>query len=92
MIRVLGMIGAVILPLWNIPLIRRIHQRRSSQDISLAWAFGVLICFLIMLPSALRSPDPVFKWFSIVNIFFFGAVVIEVIRYREWGGKRRGTD
>ena len=82
MIETIGVIAAVILPLWNIPLIVRIGRRKSSKDVSLWWTLGVFTCLLLMLPSGLRSADPVFKIFSIVNIFLFGAVVIQVIRYR----------
>ena len=82
MIQMLGLIGAVVLPLWNIPLIIHIGRRRSSKDISLAWTVGVFICLLLMLPSAITSPDRVFKIFSAVNIVFFAGVVIQVVRYR----------
>ena len=60
----------------------RIERRRSSDDISLLWAAGVFVCLLLMLPSGLTSADRVFKLFSIINIVFFGAVVVQVIRYR----------
>lgn len=82
MIETIGMIAAIILPLWNIPLILRIERRRSSDDISILWAVGVFVCLLLMLPSGLTSADRVFKAFSIVNIVLFGAVVVQVIRYR----------
>ena len=82
MIQWVGLIAAVALPFWNIPLIIRIRQRRSSQDISLTWALGVLLCILLMLPAALRSADPIFKLSSIVNTLLFSAVVFQVIRYR----------
>ena len=82
MIQTLGLIGAMVLPLWNIPLIIHIGRRRSSKDISLAWTVGVFICLLLMLPSALTSADLVFKIFSAVNIVFFTGVVIQVVRYR----------
>ena len=82
MIHVLGLIAAVVMPLWNVPLILGIERRRSSRDISLAWAVGVFACILLMLPAALGSTDPVFKVFSIVNTFLFSAVVFQVIRYR----------
>ena len=78
----LGLIAAVAMPLWNIPLILRIQRRRSSGDISLAWALGVFGCILLMLPSALASPDVVFRAFGIVNTVLFGAVVVQVLRYR----------
>ena len=82
MIQTIGLIAAVVLPFWNIPLILRIQQRKSSRDISLPWALGVLSCLLLMLPSALLSPDRVFKVFALVNITFFSAVVVQVVRYR----------
>ena len=77
-----GLIAGVLLPLWNIPLVLRIGRRRSSADISLAWAVGVWACILLMLPAALVSSDVVFRIFSILNAVFFTAVVIQVFRYR----------
>ena len=82
MIETIGVIAAVVLPLWNIPLIIRIGRRRSSKDLSLWWTVGVFVCLLLMLPSGLTSTDLVFKVFSVVNVILFGAVVIQVIRYR----------
>ena len=78
----LGWISAVVLPFWNIPLIVRIEKRRSSKDISLAWALGVLVCLVGMLPSGLRSADAVFKAFTVVNLAIFSLVVVQVLRYR----------
>ena len=82
MMQMLGMIAAVVLPLWNVPLIVRIHRRRSSEDVSLWWALGVWGCLLLMLPSGLASPDPVFRVFTLANLVLFSAVVIQVLRYR----------
>ena len=82
MIEQLGLVAAVLLPLWNIPLIVRISRRRSSKDVSLWWALGVLGCLVLMLPAGLASTDPVFKTFSVVNLVFFSCVVIQVVRYR----------
>lgn len=79
----IALIAAVILPLWNIPLIYRIEKRRSSRDISPYWAFGVWGCMITMFPSALGSSDLVYKTFSIVNMLFFSMVVIEVVRFRK---------
>ncbi len=89
MIETLGMIAAVLLPFWNIPLILRIIQRKSSRDISLWWAFGVFFTLLAMLPAALVSKDLVFKVFNIVNLTIFTAVVVMVMRYREKGDRSR---
>jgi len=82
MIELLGVIAAVALPFWNIPLIITITQRQSSKDISLTWTFGVLGCLVLMLPAALRSPDVIFKIFGIVNLLLFAVVALQVVRYR----------
>ncbi len=75
-------IAALILPLWNIPLIVRIVKRKSSKDISIYWALGVWACFLLMAPEAFRSPDPVWRAFNIMNLIFFTAVIVSVLVYR----------
>ena len=82
MIQAIGLTAAVAMPFWNIPLIIKIGQRKSSHDFSLWWALGVLACILLMLPSALISTDIVFKSFAIVNAILFSAVVAQIIRYR----------
>ena len=82
MIETLGLVAAVVLPLWNIPLILQIRRRRSSKDISRAWAFGVFACLLVMLPGGLRSPDPVYRVFTLVNGVLFPGAVLAVLRYR----------
>ena len=45
MIEKIGLVAAIILPFWNIPMIVRIGRRKSSNDVSLWWVFGVWICF-----------------------------------------------
>ncbi len=82
MIRWIGILASIALPFWNIPLILSIQRRRSSRDISLAWAWGIMACLVLMLPSGLCSPDPVFKIFTIANVFFFAGVVVQVMRFR----------
>ena len=82
MLRALGLAASIALPLWNIPLIIKIARRRSAKDISLAWTLGVFGCFVLMLPSGLISPDPVFRVFCIANVVLFSGVVIQVLRYR----------
>lgn len=79
-----GLIAAVILPFWNIPLILRIQERSSSEDISLWWVVGVWICMVVMLPSALISGDFVYKIFGIMNLFFFSAVLVQVFRFKKF--------
>ena len=81
-IRILGLIGAAVMPLWNIPLIIRIGRRRSSKDLGLSWTLGIFACILLMLPAGLISPDPILKIFSVANTVLFGGVVIQVVRYR----------
>lgn len=81
-VQIIGIIAAVILPLWNIPLIIRIEKRKSSKDLSVWWVVGVWVCLVLMFPSALVSTDIVFKVFSFVNIVLFSFVVIQTFRYR----------
>lgn len=79
----IGLIAAVVLPLWNIPMIVRIVKRKSSEDISLFWALGVWICFVLMAPSGLVSKDLVWKVFNVVNFILFSCVVIAVLIFRK---------
>ena len=85
MVETLGLIAAVALPLWNIPLIVRIAQRQSSRDVSLWWVIGVWVCLVLMCPAGLRSPDRVFRAFTIINTVLFTAVVVQVVRYHHHG-------
>ena len=80
-IQIIGVCAAVILPLWNIPLIVRIVQRRSSKDISLWWALGVWCSLLVMAPSGFTSKDLVWRVFNIVNLVLFSAVVVFTLIY-----------
>lgn len=83
MITILGMLAAIVLSLFNIPLILRIRRQKSSNDISLVWAYGVFSCLLLMLPAAIISEDLTFKLFAIVNVILFGGVVYHVVKYRK---------
>jgi uncharacterized protein with PQ loop repeat len=80
-IKIFGLVAAVVLPLWNIPLIMRIVQRKSSEDISLWWALGVWFSLLVMAPSGFTSKDIVWKVFNITNLVLFSAVVFFTLRY-----------
>jgi hypothetical protein len=75
------MLSGIIMPLFNIPLILRIIRRRSSAAISLLWVIGVWSCVIAMLPSSLRSPDPVLAVFGIINSLFFSAVFFTVLYF-----------
>ena len=81
-VQTVGLIGAIVLPFWNIPLIVKIGRRRSSKDISLSWTVGVFVCLWLMLPAGLASPDVVFRFFAVVNVVCFSGVVLQVLRYR----------
>lgn len=85
MIQKIAFIAAIVLPLWNIPLIVRVIKRKSSKDISIYWAVGVWVCFLLMAPEAFRSPDPVWRAFNIMNLILFTAVVIVILVYHKIG-------
>ena len=79
----IGLIASIVMPLWNIPLIVKIVQRRSSKDISISWAMGVWICAILMAPSGFTSKDMVWRCYNIVNLVLFTGVVIAVWRYRK---------
>lgn len=81
----IAFIAAIILPLWNIPLIVRVIKRKSSKDISVYWVLGVWICFLLMAPEAVTSLDPVWRAFNIMNLILFTAVVFVVLIYKKRG-------
>ena len=78
----IALIASVTLPLWNIPLIVRMIQRKSSDDISLAWALGVWGSFVLMAPQGFVSKDIVWKTFSIINLIAFSVVAAVVLFYR----------
>ena len=73
--------AGALLPLFNIPLILRIVKRKSADDISLVWVFGVWICILLMSPEALASPDSAFRIFGWMNLIFFTGVVFVTVKY-----------
>lgn len=79
----IALMAAIILPLWNIPLIVRVIKRKSSKDISIYWAIGIWICLLLIAPEGFSSSDPVWRAFNIMNLIFFTAVVIVVLIYRK---------
>lgn len=79
----IGLVAAVVLPLWNIPMIVRIVKRKSSEDISLSWALGVWICFILMAPSGFNSTDLVWKLFNMINLVLFSCVALVVVIYRK---------
>ncbi|OGW90224.1 MAG: hypothetical protein A3A73_04885 [Omnitrophica bacterium RIFCSPLOWO2_01_FULL_50_24] len=79
----IALVAAIVLPLWNIPLVVRIIKRKSSEDFSLAWAFGVWTCFVLMAPQAFFSPDLVWRVFNMVNLVLLTLVVLVVVLYRK---------
>ena len=83
MLEKIGFVAAVVLPLWNFPLIFRILKRKSSEDISIHWAVGVWVCLAFMAPSGFTSDDPVWRAFNIVNFICFSMVVMAVLKYRK---------
>ncbi len=83
MIKMIGFIASIVLPLWNIPLIMHIVRNKSSRDVSLAWAWGVWGCLGLMLPSGLITDDALWKTFTIVNFVLFSGVLVTVLYYRK---------
>lgn len=83
MIEKIALIGAIVLPFCNIPLIVRIIKRRSSEDISIPWAIGVWICLVLMAPDGFVSDDIVWKVYNIINFVLFSAVAVTVLLFRK---------
>lgn len=81
-IQSLGLVSSIALPLFNFPLMWRMIQRKSSEDLSLAWVIGVYVCLIGMLPSSLASTDFVFTAFGIANLVLFTGVLYLVVYYR----------
>jgi len=78
----IGVISAIILPFFNIPLILHLVRRKSSGDFSMSWALGVWACIALMTPQSLRSTDPAFRSYGVLNLVFFSAVALLIIKYR----------
>jgi len=83
LIEKIGLIAAISLPLFNIPLIIKIIKRKSSQDLSLTWVIGVWVCIVLMAPSGFVSEDIVWRVFNYVNVGFFTAVMVVALKYRK---------
>lgn len=81
-LQILALVASVAMPFWNIPLIVKIVKRKSSDDLSLSWLWGIWVCMLFMLPWALVTKDVVLKTFSLVNFALFSVVVGVVMKYR----------
>jgi uncharacterized protein with PQ loop repeat len=81
-LELLALVASVIMPLWNIPLIVKMIQRKSSHDLSLFWLWGVWTCMFLMVPWAVVTQELVLKVFSLVNFVLFSGVVITVMKYR----------
>ncbi len=81
-IAVIGTAAAIVLPVFNIPLILRLRKRKTSNDFSLVWALGVWLCIVFMTPQALRSTDLTFRVFGALNLLFFSAVIFFILKYR----------
>jgi hypothetical protein len=78
-IKIVGMASAVLMPFFDIPLMIRVIQRKSSEDISLIWVFGIEFCILGMFPSTWVSTDPILRAFGLVNAILFTAAFVAVV-------------
>ncbi|MBI2340353.1 MAG: hypothetical protein HYU99_08330 [Deltaproteobacteria bacterium] len=94
MIRTIGFVASLALPLFNIPLMVKIIRRRSSEDLSLVWLLGVFSCLILIEPAALASSDFIFRFFATLNVILFSGVVATALYFRLKGGGKseRGSD
>ena len=91
MIQILAMLSGILMPFFNIPLMMRIIQRRSSKDISLVWVVGVWFCVMGMVPHSLQSTEPVLLAFGVVNGVFFTGVLVSVLYFHPAIRKKFGS-
>jgi len=77
----IGAAAGFLMPFFNIPFILRIIKRKSADDVSLIWVFGVWLCILLMSPAAITSQDIAFRLFGWTNLVFFTVVVFVTVRY-----------
>ena len=78
----IGTAAAFLMPFFNIPLILRLLERKSSEDFSLFWIGGIWFCTILMTPCALSSHDLALKLFGWSNLILFSVVAILVFYYR----------
>ena len=82
-VELLGVTAAVILPLFNFPLVFKMVRRKSSKDLSIVWALGVWTCTVLMTPQAIRSSDLAFRLYGFINLVSFSLVTFFVLKYRD---------
>ena len=81
--KTIGFWAGVILPLWDIPLMVRMYQRKSSDDISIFWAVGIWFSSVLMAPSSFFSRDILAIGFNVMNVTMLTGVLILVLKYRK---------
>ena len=81
-IQKIGTVAAVVMPIFNIPMILHLVKTKSSKEISLTWILGVWVCIVLMTPQALKSQDVAFRAFGTVNLVFFSVLAFLVLKYR----------
>jgi len=79
----ISLVAGIALPFWNIPLIIRLIKRKSSNDISIWWAWGVFICLSAMLPHGLITEEVVLRWFTISNFLLFALTLLIILIYHK---------
>ncbi len=79
----IGTLSAIALPFFNIPLILRLWQRKSSKEYSMTWTVGVWACIVLMTPQTMRSQDVAFRSFGLINAIFFTVVAFLIVKYRQ---------
>ena len=82
-----ALVASIILPLFNIPLIIKIVQLKSSKEISLTWVLGVWVCIVLMTPAGIASSDIVWHTFSYINLIMFTCVMVVTLKYRNGRSK-----
>ncbi|MEI7998177.1 MAG: hypothetical protein WCH62_01545 [Candidatus Omnitrophota bacterium] len=79
----IGFWAGVMLHLWDIPLIVRVIRRKSAEDISLYWIWGLWLSSVLMSPSCFIIGNKIAMAFNIVNVTTLTVVLFVVIKYHK---------
>ena len=79
----IGLWAGIALPLWDIPLIVRIIRRKSSNDISLIWMWGLWGSSVLMTPAGFLAHNKMAIGFNVVNVTMLSILLIVVLKYHQ---------
>lgn len=78
----LPILAYVFLNLAAVPAILKMHRRKSSADVSLAWQGMILTGVCVIALYAFQVGDPVFIVGGILNVIGISSVIATTVYYR----------